>query len=112
LSGRNWWREKMVDFGLLFFRLGLAIRVGVYYTALREIGHCSGFLPLFRYLYFPKFKLVDMRKIRAFQGWFIIMRVRLFGQNRIKIGGKKRKTANSGGIYLAYFNKVLERAEI
>ena len=46
-------------------------------------------------LYFPKFKLVIMRKIRTFQGWFIIMRVRLCGQSRIKIGGKNIKTANS-----------------
>ena len=51
-------------------------------------------------LYFPKFKLVKMRKMRAFRRWFIFMQVRLFGQSRIKIGGKKRKTANSGDFIL------------
>jgi len=70
------------------------IGIGIDFPADVEIWYlsCS--------LYFPKFKLKKMRKIRAFQGWFIIMRVRFFGQSRIKISGKKRKTANSGDFIL------------
>ena len=65
----------------------------------RRISHfepcCKDFYVHTNYLYFPKFKLVSMRKIRTFQGWSIIMPVSLFGQSRIKIGGKNIKTANS-----------------